>query len=323
MEIPRFMFTMTFWKKNYLKEMKTAIRQAATANGVMRVLLRQYDRWKWRQWNVHGHYHSPLPKIADVKRREKEIFHNPPTELPGINLNLTRQLALLEQLIPHYPEFPWRAQRQARLRYYLDNPWYAHTDAIILFCLLRQVQPKRIIEAGSGFSTAVILDTNDQFFQGNITCTCIDPHPERLRMLLKPGDEPRLTVLTRNLQDVDPKIFDQLTAGDMLVIDSSHVSKIGSDVNHIFFNILPRLRPGVWIHFHDIFYPFEYPREWMYEGRAWNEAYLLRAFLQYNAAFSIVFFIPLLMQRYPEKIRRSMPLCGNNPGGSIWIKKDL
>ncbi len=313
---------MIRWGKKLTQEIKIAIRQTANVNGLTQTLLRQYDRWKWRRWNIHGHYHSPLPDIADIKRHEKEIYANHPPELPGVNLNLAQQLALLEQLIPYYPEVPWNAERRAHLRYYVDNPWYSYTDAIILFCLLRHVQPKRIIDVGSGFSTAVILDTNDQFFHGNITCTCIDPHPERLRMLLKPGDEQRLTIVTKNLQDVDLKIFDQLAAGDMLMIDSSHVSKIHSDVNHIFFNMLPRLQQGVLIHFHDILYPFEYPKEWVYEGRAWNEAYVLRAFLQYNSAFSAVFFTNWLMQQYAEKFCRFMPRCLQGAGGSIWIKKE-
>ena len=81
------------------------------------------------------------------------------------------------------------------------------------------------------------------------------------------------------LQDVDLKEFDKLKSGDVLFIDSTHVSKIGSDVNYLFFEILPRLHRGVYIHIHDIFYPFEYPKDWIDEGRAWNENYILRAFL--------------------------------------------
>jgi hypothetical protein len=95
----------------------------------------------------------------------------------------------------------------------------------------------------------------------------------------------RNTVTVARLQDVDQEIFARLKANDILFIDSSHVAKIGSDVNHLMSEILPILAPGVHIHFHDIFYPFEYPRQWVEEGRAWNEAYLLEAFLSFNSEF--------------------------------------
>jgi hypothetical protein len=96
---------------------------------------------------------------------------------------------------------------------------------------------------------------------------------------------------------------------------------VGSDVNFLFFNVLPILQDGVLIHFHDIFYPFEYPQDWIFEGRAWNEAYLLRAFLQYNSSFHIV-FMNTFMEYFHEPIfQQEMPLCLKNTGGSIWIRK--
>ena len=107
----------------------------------------------------------------------------------------------------------------------------------------------------------------------------------------------------------------------ILFIDSTHVSKIGSDVNSLLFDILPKLNRGVYVHFHDVFYPFEYPQEWVYQGLAWNEAYILRAFLQHNDAFKIVFFNTYLELFYREKFENSMPLCLKNPGGSIWLTK--
>jgi hypothetical protein len=123
------------------------------------------------------------------------------------------------------------------------------------------------------------------------------------------------------VQEVGLEKFKALRENDILFIDSSHVSKINSDVNYIFFTILPQLHPGVYIHFHDIFYPFEYPKEWIYEGRAWNEIYLLRAFLQHNAVFKIVFFNTFLEYFHAKRFQEDMPLCLKNPGGSVWLKK--
>ena len=99
------------------------------------------------------------------------------------------------------------------------------------------------------------------------------------------------------------------------------MAKVGSDVNHIFFRLLPLLCRGVYIHFHDIFYPFEYPLDWVYEGRAWNEVYLLRAFLQYNNRFQIQLCNTFIDWFHKEKYFREMPLVQKNTGGSIWIKK--
>lgn len=128
-------------------------------------------------------------------------------------------------------------------------------------------------------------------------------------------------MIQSRLQDLNDELFLSLSEGDILFIDSSHVSKINSDVNYSFFSILPKLKKGVMIHFHDIFYPFEYPKEWIYEGRAWNEVYVLRAFLQYNDTFRIRFFNIYFAKFHLDKLVKDMNLCINNTDASIWIEK--
>jgi hypothetical protein len=103
------------------------------------------------------------------------------------------------------------------------------------------------------------------------------------------------------------EVFDVLDDGDILFIDSTHVSKPGSDVNWLFFRVLPRLKPGVVIHVHDIFYPFEYHNDWLTERRSWNESYLLRSFLSYNNTFQITFFSSWIWQEHPEVVLRHLP----------------
>lgn len=112
-----------------------------------------------------------------------------------------------------------------------------------------------------------------------------------------------------------------MEANDILFIDSTHVSKVNSDVNRLFFEILPRLKSGVYIHLHDIFYPFTYPNQWLQEKRSWNEAYILHAFLQFNTNFKIIFFNTCLNYLYPDDFAKILPLSQNNTGGSIWIQK--
>lgn len=272
-------------------------------------------------WMPPGHFYSPIPSMDDVRAREKELFEDVPGTIPGVDLNEQRQLDLLEEFAEYYRELPFGAEKKDHHRYSLNNPYYSYTDGIVLYCMLRHLKPKRIIEAGSGYSSCVILDTNELFLNDKISCTFVEPYPERLLSLLKDGDKEKVEIIEKQLQEIDLKKFAELESGDILVIDSTHVSKIGSDVNYIFFEILPVLQSGVYIHFHDIFYPFEYIKEWVYEGRAWNEAYLLRAFLQHNSAFRIEFFTSFLRRVHGERLGELMPLCLEHPGGSIWLKK--
>ena len=168
-----------------------------------------------------------------------------------------------------------------------------------------------------------MLDTSERFLGNALDLTFIDPEPQRLYSLMRPEDRSRTTVIDRRVQDVSPAIFQTLCAGDMLFIDGSHVAKIGSDVNYLLAEVLPVLAVGVYVHFHDVPYPFEYFREWIDAGIAWNEAYMIRAFLMFNRAYQIEFFITFLEQFYRPWFEQHMPLCLHNTGGSLWIKRGI
>ena len=118
---------------------------------------------------------------------------------------------------------------------------------------------------------------------------------------------------------ISPYAQEQL--GDVVFVDSTHVVKTGSDVNHIVFELFPRLAPGVHVHVHDLFPGFEYPRAWVLQGRAWSEAYLLRAFLMFNDAFEVTFWLSLLAARRPDWFAATWPAGMRNPGGSIWLTR--
>jgi hypothetical protein len=267
-----------------------------------------------------GHFYSPIPSIEEIRKKEKEIF-DIPVNLAGIDLNLSDQIALLAQFKKYFSDIPFGPNSRKRLRFDFQNPSYSHGDAIILYCMIRHLRPKRIIEVGSGHSSCVTLDTNELFFENAISCTFIEPYPELLLSLINAADKEKIKLIPHGLQDVDIGTFSELTASDILFIDSTHVSKVGSDVNYIFFKLLPSLKNGVVVHFHDIFYPFEYPKEWFYEGLAWNEAYLLRAFLQNNNAYKIQFFNSYFEHFHREDFFSNMPFQIPYTGASIWIKK--
>ena len=167
----------------------------------------------------------------------------------------------------------------------------------------------------------MILDTNERFFENQIRCTFIEPEPERFLQAITPEDRERVDLLNKDVRSLPPEYFQALNPGDILLIDSSHVSKVNSDLNFLLFQVLPVLKSGVLVHFHDIFYPFEYPERWVYDGWSWNEAYLLRAFLQYNRAFKICFMNTLWYRYHAEQIQAEIPLALGR-GGSLWLQKN-
>lgn len=243
-----------------------------------------------------GDWRSPHPSEADIDRGQARRNH-PTRELPGIDLNVEEQLRLARSLCDFEP-----GPRYGR------NPFFPLADAFGLQGILKMLRPKSVVEVGSGHSSAVMLDSHDAAY------TFIDPEPERLRSLLLPGDSP--TIIEGLVQDVPLELFESLGRGDILFVDSSHISKMGSDVNHVYFEILPRLEPGVWVHFHDIFYPFEYPRWWIESGWLRNEAYLLRAFLTDNPRWQIRLFSSYLSVFHSGEIPLQLLR-----GGSIWLER--
>jgi predicted O-methyltransferase YrrM len=268
-----------------------------------------------------GHFYSPLVDRDDLKKREKILFDSIPRTIPGVSLREDDQLALLKIFAEYYKDLPFSPEQKDGLRYYYENPNFSYSDGIFLCSMIRHFKPQRIIEVGSGFSSAMILDTNELYFNNSIDLTFVEPYPKLLYSVMKESDRERVKVVPAVTQDVSLDLFQSLNANDILFIDSTHVSKTGSDVNRIFFEILPALKSGVLVHFHDIFYPLEYPKEWVFEGRAWTEAYLLKAFLQYNSQFEILICNTFLQHFHVSFFRQHMPLCLNRRGGNIWIRK--
>lgn len=135
-----------------------------------------------------GHFYSPIPDIEVVDRYRATLFDLTLDDVPGIDLQVPRQLALLESFGAYQNDVPFTDEQRPGMRYYFDNPYFSYGDAVVLYSMLRCRQPRRIVEVGSGFSSAVMLDTNDRFCRRGITMTFIDPYPERLLSLLS-GDD--------------------------------------------------------------------------------------------------------------------------------------
>jgi hypothetical protein len=270
-----------------------------------------------------GHFYSPIVSSKYIIEKENFIFSNKTKKIIQVEMNEEYQLDLLEKVKVFYNSIPFNENKKDGLRYYFENQYYSYSDAIFLHLFLRFFKPKKLIEVGSGFSSAVTLDTNDLFFNNQIKCTFIEPNPQRLYSILKENEKQSTEIFVKEVQEIPLAKFSELDENDILFIDSSHISKAGSDLNYILFDILPSLKKGVIIHFHDIYFPFEYPKEMLIndDGFGSNEAYLLRAFLMYNNSFEIISFNTFLQQFHRNWFEQNMPLCLKNLGGSIWLRK--
>jgi predicted O-methyltransferase YrrM len=287
----------------------------------------------WFRSAPPGHFMSPLPDLTTLSLKRALLFDRSAKEVLGIDINEKQQLMLMERLSTFYSELPFRDHPCDGMRYYFKNGFFEYGDGIILYSMIRQFKPTRIIEVGSGFSSALMLDVNDRFFGKSILLKFIEPYPDRLFSLLDESDKRGCEIIQSQVQELPVEHFTTLKENDILFIDSSHVVKIGSDLSYIFNVILPSLAQGVIIHFHDVFWPFEYPEEWILKHVwAWNEDYFLRAFLQFNSTFKIIFFNSYIERFHADKIGSLMPLFRTNglgvlhqaayrPFSSLWIMK--
>ncbi|MEO3741867.1 class I SAM-dependent methyltransferase [Plantactinospora sp. B5E13] len=251
-----------------------------------------------------GHYYSPATAPAD---RTTAVGWRDLAPV-GIDLREAEQVRLAAELTPYLRELPTD-------RWHDHNGMYGRPDAAVLHAMLRHHRPARLIEVGSGYSTAVALDVVDRHLP-ELRITCVEPHPERLRSRLRPGD--RVELIQRRVQDVDRETFAALDAGDILLIDSTHVVKAGSDVVWLLLHVLPTLRPGVVVHVHDIHWPFEYPEKWLREGRDWTEVYLLRAFLTHNTSWQVLLFTSWLWAQRPDAVPAELR---GLPTGAFWMRR--
>ena len=270
-----------------------------------------------------GHYYSAIPDkdtglATTGKSVNQTIFPN------AINLNEAGQLQLMDQLIPFMKESNFRNEEKNNgHRFFNKNGIYGYSDALILEAMIRHLKPSKIIEAGSGFSSVLMLDVNEKYFNNSIQIKCIEPYPKRLYSLLREGDKMRISIEERGLQTIDLAVFRDLGKNDILFIDSTHVAKTGSDLLYLFFEILPALQSGVYIHFHDIFKNFEYLPDHFHwsKGFAWNENYFLRSFLMYNQQFETVLYSAFLESKYKDHITSKMSDYPFSTGAQFWMKK--
>ncbi|QFT72759.1 class I SAM-dependent methyltransferase [Ruegeria sp. THAF33] len=195
--------------------------------------------------------------------------------------------------------------------YRTGNGYYDSPDADALYLMIRRFQPKRVIEVGCGNSTRV---TRQAIIDGNLdtTITAVDPYPRAdIDHVVDRFEQKRL-------EDTDPALFAELEAGDILFIDSSHVVRMSNDVAHLFCRIIPSLKPGVVIHVHDVFLPYEYPKRFFYDCPGWGEQYVLHSLLQ-SGAYSMLWPGYYLQQDRPDAVV-ALPFLAEGRAQSIWVQ---
>lgn len=275
-------------------------------------LLRSHP-WLADRWGYHIrpiHYYEPLPDFrqitsASLQRRRDSV---------AIDFHLEAQVALVRRLARTYRGELEALGRDSRSDgFSLANDYFTGLDAAMYYALIRDLKPARVIEIGSGHSTriaALALQRNRADGRAG-ELICVEPYPEpRLT-------EARLeiTLVQKPVEELDLEFFAQLEANDILFIDSSHAAKFGGDVCREFLDILPRLKPGVWVHVHDIFFPHDYPADWLIEKRiAFTEQYLLEAFLAFNAGFLVRAANYWLCLDYPEVVHALCPRIASRAG---------
>lgn len=271
-----------------------------------------------------GHFYSAVMDIDYIKARKEQLWQTP-KETIGVDLNTSHQLNMVNLFADRFSDIHFSKEKIANKRYYTNNPSFPEADAWALAAMMRHCNPKRIIEVGSGYSSMVMLDTNEQYFNNGIDVTFVEPYPDMmLNKLLANDDRNNVKVFEQKIQEVNPEIFLALEENDILFIDNSHVSKTGSDVNHVFFDVLPHLKKGVVVHIHDIFHQFIYPQNWIFDHRLnWNEIYTLRAFLMHNDAYAIEFFVNHLQKEHSTLLEAKLPRMDEKigTGGSFWMRK--
>ena len=262
------------------------------------------DRWGYHIRPIH--YYEPLPDFRSLT--EDRIQRR--RSYPAIDFRWPDQFALVEELAEYSDEL-------TKIDFDFSNDFFSGFDAAAYYSLIRHLRPQRIIEVGGGYSTRIAskaLATN-----GSGSLTCIEPFPEdRLTQA-----DLHVELITKPIEEMGLEFFSSLQANDILFIDSSHTVKFGSDVCYELLEIVPSLAPGVWIHVHDIFFPHDYPEEWLLKRRlALNEQYLLEAFLAFNSEFRVALSNNWLCLDHSESTDKLWPRSSHSVGcSSFWFHR--
>jgi predicted O-methyltransferase YrrM len=259
---------------------------------------------------VARNYYSPVPAWEELP---PAVFERR-SALTGVRFDVDAQLAFLRGLEPFLAEF------ELPRGFMWDNRTYGRVEADVLYAMVRSGRPRRIIELGSGFSSLIIAAAaRRNIAEGtDVAYTAYDPYA---RDFIRAGVEP-LTLRLDSAGNVPVETFEALRDGDVLFVDTTHTVKLGSEVNHVILDVLPRLAPGVVVHVHDVFLPCEYPKGFFEKRLFWSEQYLLQAFLSQNPNWEILLPLHFLARDRPAEVAKLVRSFQPQVGpGAFWIRR--
>ncbi len=264
----------------------------------------------------------PIVKHYYEPQFDFDNYHQEYRKLPAINFNDEAQLELLKSFNYQEELLEKPVNEVPKPAFFYQNGSFPSGDAECYYSIIRKFKPSTIIEIGSGYSTLIANEAiNENLKQGktNTKLICIEPYEMPWLSKLE------VDLIRKKVEEVDLTFFNQLNCNDILFIDSSHVIRPQGDVLYEVLHILPQLKTGVLIHFHDIFSPLNYPEDWLKEEyRLWNEQYLIEAFLSNNSEFEIVIAMSYLTCNYKKQTYEAFPVLGQNTNripGSLWLRK--
>lgn len=286
------------------------------------VATRQFGGTKFvRAHNPPGHFFSPVVDPDQVRDYVEMVRRSGPEDLPGIVFDLDAMEAFWRANRDWIAATPFTRDPRPGARYFYAGGPYSYGDGITLRAMIGHFRPRRIVEIGAGLSSACMLDTAEELGLTDFRLTCVEPHPHRLRSLMQPGDEARITLHERPVQGMPLDLFRSLEPNDILFVDSTHVLKTGSDVHYELFYILPALARGVVVHFHDCRFPLEYSDIQIFEKNySWNEAYGVRALLMDSTRYRVIFSGSLFARQREALVRETCADFLRNPGSALWLQ---
>lgn len=251
---------------------------------------------------VPNHYYSPVADTNELARSKASWAR--PAPMHGIEVDLDAQAGrLAERVGPFEPEYRGNAAfLEAQANGY--GLGFGYVEAQCLHGVIRDLKPARILEIGSGVSTHCMRGAaRRNAHEGRpASITCVEPYPSAF---LRGCDD--IELIVARVQDLDPAIVETLGAGDLLFIDTSHAVKPAGDVLSIYLDLLPRLRPGVVVQIHDIYFPYPYQRDLLDTLYQWTETALLMALLTNNQHLRILFSLSMLHYERQDALRRTFP----------------
>ncbi len=290
------------WAKRLVVSCAKAIHESPA---VYPILVKSFRGLQQLGFNLTpNHFYWPVPDVSELEKRDWAVYSTP----PGCDFDLGKQIALAREFFANYgKEYSFPVTPSAEC-YHYNNGYFEAVDAEVAYCMVRRYKPARIVEIGTGYSTRVLaaaLQANSLRDGLDGQLVSVDPNPARFS---QNGWRDLVVQIPQAVQDLDLEFFDRLESSDILFIDSSHVVGTGSDVIREYLQVLPRLKPGVLVHMHDIFLPADYPRDLVLNNLwFWSEQYLLQAFLSFNKEFEVLWNSSALQMGCPFVLEQCFP----------------